>query len=127
MPNYSNVVIAGNLAAEPELKYTPNGKAVVELTMAVSRRWQDSDGVLQEHKSYIAVVFWGSKAESLAKYCVKGRALLVDGWLEQKRWKDKKGAYRSTIKVMGENYEFVDSNNSPYLDKLRKKRDGVAE
>ena len=84
----NNVSIAGNLVADPELRYTNNGAAIAGLRMAVNRRW-NKDGEWEEETSYFDVTAWAQLAENCAESLTKGMRINVAGRLEEQRWEDK--------------------------------------
>ena len=84
----NNVSIAGNLVADPELRYTNNGAAIAGSRMAVNRRW-NKDGEWEEETSYFDVTAWAQLAENCAESLTKGMRINVAGRLEEQRWEDK--------------------------------------
>lgn len=78
---YQKTVIVGNLGNNPELKYTPQGDAVVNLSVAVNRRWKNKDGQPAEETTWFRVSVWGKQAEACNQYLSKGRQVLVEGTL----------------------------------------------
>jgi len=96
--SYSHVVIVGNLTRDPELRHTPQGTAVCDISVAVNRKWTTSGGERKEEVSYFDCVAWAKAAEMAAKYLAKGRPVLIDGELRQERW-EKDGAKHSRVKV----------------------------
>lgn len=110
MPSYSKAIILGNLTRDPELRVTPKGTAICQFTLAVNRDWKDESGQKREKVSFIDCEAWNKTAETIAKYCAKGRALLVDGRIEQDTWDDKQtGQKRSKLKIVVESFTFVGS------------------
>ena len=106
MANYNRVILMGNLTRDPELRYTPNGSAVVSFSIAVNRRYK-TDNENREETSFFDIVFFGKRAETLAEYMKKGRPLLVEGRLQQRRWETDEGQKRSKVEVVGENFQFM--------------------
>lgn len=64
---YNRIILMGNLARDPEIRYTASKQAVARLTVAVGRSWRDRDGNLQERTDFIPVVVWGNQAENCEK------------------------------------------------------------
>jgi single-strand DNA-binding protein len=114
MANYNRVILMGNLTRDPELRYTPNGSAVVNFSIAVNRRYK-VDNEKREETSFFDIVFFGKRAETIAEYMKKGRPLLVEGRLQQRRWETDEGQKRSKVEVVGENFQFMGgrSQDSP--------------
>ena len=106
MANYNRVILMGNLTRDPELRYTPNGSAVVNFSIAVNRRYK-VDNEKREETSFFDIVFFGKRAETIAEYMKKGRPLLVEGRLQQRRWETDEGQKRSKVEVVGENFQFM--------------------
>lgn len=98
----NKVMLIGNLTGDPEIRYTPAGKAVVEWTIAVNKRWKDEKGETKERTSFIGCFAWGAKGEAFAKYHRKGRMACVEGELVQDSWEDKatgKKASKTRVQV----------------------------
>ena len=107
---FNKVILMGNLTRDPETRTTPSGQTVTNFSLAVNRSWKGSDGQQQEAVSYINCVAWGKAGEIISQYMQKGRALLVSGRLDQRSWEDKEtGGKRSTVEVVVEDFNFVDS------------------
>ena len=84
----NNVSIAGNLVADPELRYTKGGAAISSLRVAVNRRW-NKNGEWEEETSFFDVTAWSSLAENCADTLAKGMRVTVTGRLEEQKWEDK--------------------------------------
>ena len=106
MANFNRVVLMGNLTRDPELRYTPNGSAVASFAIAVNRRYK-VDNEKREETSFFDIVFFGKSAEIIAEYMKKGRPILVEGRLQQRRWETDDGQKRSKVEVVGENFQFL--------------------
>jgi len=109
MPNLNRVMLMGNLTRDPELRYTPNNTAVTGIGLAVNRRWRNQEGESQEETTFVDCEAWGRNAENINKYMRKGRPLYVEGHLQLDQWKDRDGNNRSKLKVVVENFQFLDS------------------
>ena len=113
MASFNKVILAGNLTRDPELRYTPNGKAVAKVGLAVNRVWTTESGEKKEEVTFIDVDAFGRQAEVIAQYMRKGRPLLVEGRLKLDQWDDKQtGQKRSRLGVVLESFSFLDSNRS---------------
>lgn len=109
---FNKVILMGNLTRDPETRTTPNGQSVTNFSLAVNRTWRGQDGQQQESVSFLNCVAWGKPGEIIAQYMQKGRSLLVSGRLEQRSWDDKQtGQKRSTVEVVVEDFNFVDSGS----------------
>lgn len=114
----NRVMLMGYLTGDPETRYTPAGKAVVEWTIALNKRWKTEAGEEKERVSFIGCFAWGAKGEAFAKYHRKGRMACVEGELVQETWDDKTtGKKTSKIRVQVSEFHFT---GQPKLE------DGVA-
>ncbi len=108
MPSFNHVVLMGHLARDPDLRYTPQGKAVANFTVAVNRRYTKDDGEKVEEVAFVDVSAWNRLAETCAEYLKKGKAALVSGRLVQDHWEDKEtGQKRSKLRVVAQQVTFV--------------------
>ncbi len=96
----NNITILGNITRDPELRFTPNGTAVVGFGLAVNRSIRDKkSGEWQEEVDFFNVTAWFKLAENCAESLTKGDRVLISGRLSQDRWEDKEGQKRSVIKI----------------------------
>lgn len=103
MPNV--VLISGRLGADPEMKTTPQGKAVCSFRLAMDSFKRDAPA------EWITVVAWEKTAEFVGQYLGKGRKALVEGRLQVREWEDREtGKKRSVVEVVAMRVEFMDSN-----------------
>ena len=112
--NLNKVILCGRLTADPELKQTPSGIAVVSFTLAVNRRFQtkSADGApTQQQADFISVVAWRATAEFISRYFRKGSALCVTGSIQTRSWQDQQGQKRYATEVVADEAMFVDSKN----------------
>jgi single-strand DNA-binding protein len=100
MANVNNITILGNLTRDPELRFTPSGSAVVNLGVAVNRRWQNSLGEWEEDVSFLDVTVWKRLAENCAESLKKGDRVLIDGRLQMKTWETNDGQTRNKIEIV---------------------------
>ena len=116
----NKVIITGNLTRDPELRATPSGTAVLSFSVAVNdRRKNPSSGDWEDVPNYIDCNLFGSRADALAKYLVKGSKVGVDGKLRWSQW-EKDGQKRSKVDVTVDNIELLSprSSGSSYHDAL---------
>lgn len=78
---YQKITLVGNLGRDPEMRYTPGGQAVTNLSVATNRRYTNSDGQQIEETAWFRVSVWGRQAEAVHEYLRKGRQVLVEGRL----------------------------------------------
>ena len=103
MPDFNLTIIIGRLTSEPELRYTPNGTACTEFSVAVNRKSGDRQDTL-----YLGCVAWNKLAENISRYMQKGAAILVRGYLRQESWQNRDGQKRTTIKLICDEVQFLD-------------------
>lgn len=110
MANLNKVMLMGNITRDPEIRYTPKGTAVTDISIAVNRSYTLDSGERREETTYVDVTFWGRQAEIIAEYMRKGRPIYAEGRLQLDQWEDKAtGQSRSRLKVVGENFQFLGS------------------
>jgi single-strand DNA-binding protein len=108
MANLNRVLLMGNLTRDPELRYLPSQMPVVSLGLAINRRWKNQQGEQQEEAVFIDCDGFGRTAEVINQYLKKGRPIFIEGRLRLDQWTDKEGHNRSKLKVVIENFQFVD-------------------
>lgn len=109
MANFNKVILIGNLTKDPEMRYTPQGTAVVNLRLAVNRRFRDKSGEQKEEVCYITAVAWDKQAEACNQYLHKGNPVFVEGRLQSRSWEDASGQKRNVIEVRAERIQFLGS------------------
>ena len=109
--NLNKVVLAGRLTADPELKQTQSGIAVLTFTLAINRRFAKSaDGQpAQQQADFITCVAWRQTAEFISRYFHKGSCLCVTGSIQTRNWQDQQGQKRYATEVVVDEAMFVDS------------------
>ena len=99
--NLNKVVLCGRLTADPELKQTQNGIAVVSFTLAVNRRFtRGADGQGNSQADFINCVAWRQTAEFISRYFKKGSSLCLTGSIQTRTWNDNTGAKRYATDVV---------------------------
>ncbi len=99
----NRVLLLGNLGADPELKMTTGGQAVLKMRLATSESYLDRNRVRQERTEWHSVVVWGKRAEALGKFLTKGSRLFVEGSLRTSSYDDKEGHKRYKTDVVASN------------------------
>lgn len=107
MASLNKVLLIGNLTRDPELRYTPQGTAVANLGLAVSRKFKDKNQEWKDEVCFITVVVWDKQAEACNQYLHKGSPIFVEGRLQFRSWEDKTGAKRNVIEVRAERVQFL--------------------
>jgi len=109
MASLNKVLLIGNLTRDPELRYTPQGAAVCEFSIAMNRTFNSKTGEKKEEVTFIDIVAWARTAEICGEYLKKGRPVFIEGRLQQDRWEQPDGQKRSRIKVTAERVQFLGS------------------
>jgi single-strand DNA-binding protein len=113
MANLNKVMLIGNLTRDPELRYTPKGTAVADISLAINRVWNNEQNQKQEETIFVDVTLWGRQAELAQQYLTKGRGAYIEGRLQMDTWDDKEtGKKRSKLKVIGESLQFLPDGRS---------------
>ncbi len=108
---YQQVVIVGNLGSDPEMRFTPTGVPVTSFSVAVNRRWTDSNGEQKEKTTWFRVTAWRKLAELCNQYLSKGRLVLVEGEIDASAWLDNQGNPRATLELTARNVRFLGGGN----------------
>jgi len=113
MANVNKVILIGNLTRDPELRVTPKGTPLCNFGLAVNRTFKDDAGQSRDETTFVDIEAWGKQGEVIAKYCIKGRPLYVEGRLKFDQWEDKtSGQKRSKLKVVLEQFQFLGAPDS---------------
>jgi single-strand DNA-binding protein len=110
--NLNKVILCGRLTADPELKQTSGGIAVVSFTLAVNRRYQSkaADGAAAPQQAdFISIVAWRQTAEFISRYFRRGSAICITGSIQTRTWQDQQGQKRYTTEIVADEAMFVDS------------------
>jgi single-strand DNA-binding protein len=109
--SYNKIHIIGNLGRDPELRYTPQGTAVCQFSVATNERRRDKAGEQQDITTWFRITAWGKQAETASKYLSKGRKVYVEGRLHMEEWTDREGKARQTLEVNASEIQFLDSGS----------------
>ena len=110
MASVNKVIIVGNLGRDPEVRYTPNGSAVCNVSVATTRSWKNKDsGDKNEETEWHRVVFYDKLAEIAGEYLKKGRSVYVEGRLKTRKWQDKDGAEKYTTEIIATDMQMLGS------------------
>lgn len=105
----NRIFIAGNLTADPTLKYIASGAAVCTFDVASNRKFKGKDGKLAEEVLFIRVSVWDKVGENCAKFLSKGRPVLVEGRLKSRSWTTDAGEKRTAFDVVADHVHFLGS------------------
>jgi single-strand DNA-binding protein len=98
----NTIAVTGNLTREPELRFTPSGKAVVKFGIAVNRFYTKANGEKVEATDFFNVNAWGSLAHNIAESLQAGARVAVSGRLQSRSWETEDGAKRSAVEIEAE-------------------------
>ena len=108
MASINKVILIGNLGKDPEVRYTPNGAAICNITLATTRSWKNKDsGDKVEETEWHRVVFYDRLAEIAGEYLKKGRPVYVEGRLKTRKWQDKEGVEKYTTEIVADNMQLL--------------------
>jgi len=101
MATLNKITLIGYLGRDPEIRYTPDGQAVTNFSMATTEKWTDkASGEKKELTTWFRIVAWRRLAEIAGEYLARGRQVYVEGRLQVDEWKDKEGNNRFTLEVV---------------------------
>ena len=107
--SFNKIILVGNLGRDPELRYTPQGVAVCDFSMATNERKKDKSGEYQDVPSWFRVTLWRNQAENASKYLKKGSPVYIEGRLSLEEWTDRDGNTRQTLAVQATEMHFLGS------------------
>ncbi|MGB0733968.1 MAG: single-stranded DNA-binding protein [Pontibacterium sp.] len=108
----NKVILVGNCGQDPETKFTANGAAITNISIATSESWKDKQtGQMQERTEWHRVVFFNRLAEIAGEYLRKGSKLYIEGSLRTRKWQDQQGQDRYTTEIVGSEMQMLDSRN----------------
>jgi single-strand DNA-binding protein len=108
MASVNKVILVGNLGRDPEVRYSPDGAAISNFSIATTDSWRDkATGEKKESTEWHRIVFFGKTAEIVAQYLKKGSAVYVEGALRTRKWTDKEGQERYTTEIVGDRMQML--------------------
>jgi single-strand DNA-binding protein len=108
----NKVILVGNVGADPETRYMPNGNAVTNITVATSENWKDKNtGEQQERTEWHRITFYQRLAEIVAEYVRKGSKLYIEGRLQTRSW-EQDGIKRYATDIIANEMQMLDSRGS---------------
>ena len=113
MASVNKVILVGNLGADPETRYMPNGDAVANIRLATTESWKDkASGEKKEITEWHRVVFYRKLAEIVGQYLKKGSAVYVEGRIRTRKWQDKEGQERYTTEIEASEMQMLGGKQS---------------
>ena len=102
-------IVLGNVGADPEVRYTPSGSAVANVSLATSESWKDKQsGEMQERTEWHRVVFYNKLAEIVGEYVTKGSKLYINGSIRTRKWQDQSGVDKYTTEIIANDMQMLD-------------------
>ena len=113
MAGINKVILIGRLGRDPEVRYTPDGTAVANFSIATSTEWTDKgSGDKKEKTEWHRIVAWRRLGEICGEYLAKGRQVYVEGRLQTRDWEDRDGNKRYTTEVVATDVQFLGTRES---------------
>lgn len=113
----NKAMIIGNVGQDPEIRYTANEQAVVNLSIATSESWRDKQtGDMQDRVEWHRIVMYGKLAEIAGKYVKKGTKLYLEGSIRTRKWADNQGAERYTTEIVANEMQMLDARGQSMTD-----------
>jgi single-strand DNA-binding protein len=113
MASVNKVILVGNLGRDPEVRYSPEGTAICNVSIATTSQWKDkASGERREETEWHRVVFYNRLAEIAGEYLKKGRSVYVEGRLKTRKWQDKEtGADRYSTDIVADQMQMLGGRN----------------
>ncbi len=109
----NKIMLIGNLGREPEMSYTPSGKAITKFSLAVNRRWKDREsGEQHEETTWFNIVAWDRLAETCNSYLHKGSKIFIEGRMTSRKYTDKDGVERTVWDVIANDMQMLDTKGA---------------
>jgi single-strand DNA-binding protein len=110
MASVNKVILIGNLGRDPETRYSPDGAAITNVSVATTSQWKDKNtGEKREETEWHRVAFFGRLAEIAGEYLKKGSQVYIEGRLRTRKWQDKDGQDRYTTEVVADVMQMLGS------------------
>jgi single-strand DNA-binding protein len=107
MASVNKVIVLGNLGSDPEVRYTPSGKAVANFSLATSEKYTNKDGEKEEKTEWHRIVAWGRLGEICGEYLSKGSQIYIEGRLQTRTWEDRDGNKRYTTEIVAHTMQML--------------------
>lgn len=110
MASVNKVILIGNLGADPEMRYMPNGDAIATLRLATTDQWKDKQtGEKKEATEWHRVILWRKLGEIAGQYLKKGAQIYIEGSIKTRKWQDKEGVDRYSTEIIGDTMKMLGS------------------
>lgn len=124
MASFNRVILMGHLTRDPQISHLPSQTAVCDFSLAVNRRWRDANGNDRDEVLFIDCAAFGKTGQTIGENLTKGRPIHVEGRLRFEQWEQEDGQRRSKIRVVVEQFRFVDAKpvSGPSTERGGKRR-----
>ncbi len=113
MAGVNKVIIVGNLGNDPEVRYSNNGAAIANISVATSDSWKDKNtGERQERTEWHRIVMFNRLGEIAGEYLKKGSKVYIEGKLQTRKWQDQQGNDRYSTEIVADQMQMLDSRGS---------------
>ncbi|HIJ21412.1 MAG: single-stranded DNA-binding protein [Gammaproteobacteria bacterium] len=113
----NKVILVGNLGNDPDVKYTADGRAIANISLATTDSWKDKNtGEQQDRTEWHRVVFFNRLAEIVSEYLKKGAQVYVEGRLQTSKWQDQSGADRYTTEIVASEMQMLGGRSGGTAD-----------
>ncbi|MBT3489383.1 MAG: single-stranded DNA-binding protein [Gammaproteobacteria bacterium] len=113
----NKVILVGNLGNDPDVKYTADGRAIANISLATTDSWKDKNtGEQQDRTEWHRVVFFNRLAEIVSEYLKKGAQVYVEGRLQTRKWQDQSGADRYTTEIVASEMQMLGGRSGGTAD-----------
>jgi single-strand DNA-binding protein len=107
MASVNKVILLGNLGSDPEVRYTPSGKAVANFSLATSEKYTNKEGEKEEKTEWHRIVAWARLGEICGEYLSKGSQIYIEGRIQTRTWEDRDGNKRYTTEIVAQTMQML--------------------
>lgn len=107
MASINKVILIGNLGRDPEIRYTSNGTAVANFSLATSENWTNKDGEKETRTEWHRIVAWGRLGEICGEYLSKGKSVYIEGRIQTREWDDAGGNKRQVKEIIAQQMQML--------------------
>lgn len=100
--------IMGRLVRDPEVKTTPAGELVASFSVVTSKKWKDQSGTMQEKAEFHNIVAWKKIADTIGRFCKKGKRVMVEGEIQTRDWQGQDGVKKYRTEIIARNINIID-------------------
>lgn len=107
MASVNKAIVLGNVGQDPEIRYTANGDAVCNFSIATTDTWKDKNGQRQERTEWHNIVMYRKLAEIAGEYVRKGSSIYIEGRIQTRKWQTKDGQDRYTTEIIADQMQML--------------------